>query len=407
MTTPTRLAPFPLTDPAQITDPYPQYRHCRETDPVHRVPSTDGGPDTSYLFRYDDVSRLLRAKQAGREPPPGATPLIPARYGTLRQVVADWLVFLDPPRHTLLRAVVAQRFTAGMIEDLRPRIERLAHSLTSELRRHDHADLVEGFAAPLPILVISELLGIPAADRRWIRAQALALQRANSSRGGDPDRRFSAAQSAARQLLGYFSDEIGRRRRAPRRDLITHLVTADPSGAPPMTDDEIAATSIHLLTAGHETSTNLIGKAVLALLPRTGLCEQVRSGGLTLDAVDELIRYDAPVQMVTRWMREPLLVDGHEIPAGSRAVLVLGSANRDPAYVPDPDRLDLHRTAGRHLGFGLGIHYCLGAALARAEAQIGLTALFRDLPGLSLAGPPAYADDLVFHGPSRVPIRTR
>ncbi|GAB1646473.1 cytochrome P450 [Krasilnikovia sp. MM14-A1259] len=404
MTTRTRAAPFPLTDPAQIADPYPRYRHYRETDPALRVPSTkDGRPDTWYLFRYDDVARLLRARQTGRQPPRGATPLIPARYGALRRVVADWLVFLDPPRHTRLRTVVAERFTTGMVDDLRPRIERLAHTLTAELRRHDHADLVEGFAAPLPILVISELLGIPAADRSFVRTQALALQRANSSRGGDPDRRFTAAQSAARQLLDYFAEEISRRRRAPRFDLITHLVRADSS----MTDDEIAATSIHLLTAGHETTTNLIGKAVPALLARTDLSEQVRCGGLTLDAVDELIRYDAPVQMVSRWVREPVPVDGHEIPAGSKAVLVLGSANRDPAYVADPDRLDLHRTAGRNLGFGLGIHYCLGAALARAETQIGLTALLRDLPGLALAGPPAYADDLVFHGPSRVPIRTR
>jgi cytochrome P450 len=404
-------APFALTGPAELANPYPVYRSYREADPVHRVaPADPGQPDTWYLFRYDDVAGVLADQRFGRcaavaqargKVPPA---LIPDGYPVLRQVVENWLVFLDPPRHTRLRALITRHLTATAVARLRPRIAEITAGLLDGVRTRSHTDLVADFGAPLPILVISELLGVPADRRDWIRDRAVALQRANSSRRGDPAQRYGPAEEAARGLAEYFHEEVSRRRRERRDDLMAALVLADL----PLTDVEIVATAVHLLTAGHETTTNLISKAMLALLHHPRVGAELRDDPARMpNAVDELVRYDGPVQMVTRWAYRDVLVDGHLLARGSRVVLVLGSANRDPEKFAEPDRLDIWRDARRHGGFGLGIHYCLGAGLARLEAEVGLTALLRGLPGLAHGDEPVrYADDLVFHGPARLPLMT-
>jgi cytochrome P450 len=314
-------------------------------------------------------------------------------------------VFLDPPRHTRLRATVIRYFSARVVAALRPRIADLADGLLAAMRDKPYTDLVADFAAPLPILVISELLGVPPDLRDWFRDRAVALQQANTSRGGDRRTRYELAEAAAGELAGYFQAEVADRRRQDRDDIIGWLVRA--SGEP-LTDEEIVGTCIHLLTAGHETTTNLLAKGVLALLSRPEALRQLRTTpDLMPGAVDELVRYDTPVQMVTRWAYRDETVDGHRIDRGSKVVLMVGSANRDPDHYPQPDTLDLQRGVGRHLGFGMGIHYCLGAGLARAEAEIGLAALIRGFPQLALSDEPVrYADDLVFHGPSRMVLRT-
>ncbi|MFL5863127.1 MAG: cytochrome P450 [Solirubrobacteraceae bacterium] len=404
---------FALTG-EDIADPYPVYRHYREVDPVHAVPAASPGlPPTWYLFRYADVVSVLSSTHVGRSPQRACAglgdpaPLIPARYPVLREVVSDWLVFLDPPRHTRLRALVATQFSPRVVTGLRDRIEQIARELLGSMRQKTYTELVEDYSAPLPILVISELLGIPRERRDWMRDRAVALQEANSSRtDGRPDR-YARAEAAARDLRDYFLGEVLLRRRQEFDDLTALLVRGqDPEGS--LTDAEIVSTCIHLLTAGHETTTNLVSKAVLALLAHPGARDELRADPeLMPGAVAELIRYDAPVQMITRWAYRDELIAGRTISRGSKIVLVLGSANRDPERFAEPDTLDIRRNAGRHCGFGMGIHYCLGAALARLEAEIGLACLLRDMPHLATTGEPArYTDDLVFHGPSRLLLRT-
>ncbi|GLW35014.1 cytochrome P450 [Actinoplanes regularis] len=374
----------------QIADPYPVYRRYRETDPVHRH------SDAWYVFRYDDVSTALSDRRLVRRPPGGGPPVpIPPQYATLRDVVTNWLVFLDPPEHTELRSRVAGHFSQARVAPLRPRVETLVDELLSELADRPVADLVADFAAPLPIMVIADLLGISATRHQWLRERAVALQQANTSYGGEG---HAAADRAARELSDFFAAEAGRPGRADCADLIGHLLTAGITGG------RLTSTCIHLLTAGHETTTNLIAKAVLALLRHPRVRDELSAvPELMPQAVEELIRYDTPVQLVRRRAGQDVELGGRHIEAGSTVVLVLGSANRDPARFPDPDRLDPHRLATRHAGFGIGAHYCLGAHLARLEAEIGLSALLRRTPRLSLAEQPVrYADDLVFHGPARL-----
>ncbi|NMH99976.1 cytochrome P450 [Pseudonocardia acidicola] len=405
---------FAITRPEDIADPYPVYRRFREVDPVHAVPAAaPGSPDTFYVFRYDDVARVLSSRHYGRSATvarsglAAAAPVVPADYQVLREVVDNWLVFLDPPRHTRLRSLVVKQFSAKVVNDLRPRIVEIADALLADMRTASHADLVADYAAPLPILVVSELLGVAGEHRGWVRDCAVALQEANSSRAGGGPGRYAAADAAARQLDDYFRGEVRQRRRHPVDD-VTSLLVWSGDGGDPLTDEEIVGTCIHLLTAGHETTTNLISKSVLALLAHPDALEELRTTPqLMTNAVGELIRYDSPVQMITRWAYRDEVIADRPVPRGSKVVLVLGSANRDPLRFPDPDRLDIRRNTGRHCGFGMGIHYCLGAGLARLEAEIGMTALLRGLPGLAPGEEPVcYAEDLVFHGPTRLVVRT-
>nr|AHE14524.1 EspP-like cytochrome P450 [uncultured bacterium] len=394
-----RLPPFALT-PEQIADPYPIYRVYREADPVH-LRSRDGA-DTWYIFGYEDVSAILTDRRFGRRAPDGRQPTvpIPPQYAVLHDVVTNWLVFLDPPEHTAVRSLVAGHFTASLVNAMRPRIQELAGGLLAELEGCPVIDLVADFAAPLPILVIAELLGVPGSQHTWLRERAVALEEANSSRDGSA---LPRAERAAAELSAYFLAEFQRRRRGSHADdLVGQLMAAD------LTDTQLVSTCIHLLTAGHETTTNLLAKSVLALTGHPSIhAELCRTPQRLPRAVDELLRYDPPVQTVRRRAWEDVTIGGQRIEAGSTVVLVLGSANRDPARFPEPDRLDIDREPARNVGFGLGIHYCLGAHLARAEAEIGLGALLHRLPRLSLAERPVpYADDLVFHGPSRLLVHS-
>ncbi|GHF26683.1 cytochrome P450 [Streptomyces mashuensis] len=400
------LPPF-RTEDVDVRDPYPLYRRYREADPVH------GSGRAWTLFRHADVAHVLTSRAYGRGTP---TARLPEDCPHLRRTTANWMVFMDPPRHTRVRSLVARSFTPRMVEGLRPRIRRLAAGLVAALAEEETADLVAGFCAPFPILVISELLGMPAEDRPWFRERAVGLQQATSSRVARSPGAFAAAEAAARDLDAYFRAELDRRRSSKETpadadpattDLIAEMLRAEEDE--PLGDDTLVGTCIHLLTAGHETTTNLVGKGLLALLANPGQLALLRARPeLAPGAVEELVRYDSPVQMISRWAREDDEVGGRKIPGGSHVTLVLGSANRDPAYVTAPDRLDIRRDARRHAGFGMGAHYCLGAPLARVEAEEAFTELLRSLPWLTVAeGPDAvrYADDLVFHGPERLLVR--
>lgn len=409
------LPRFTLTDwaPDDVANPYPVYQRYRDNDPVHWSPATTESPGAWYVFGYDDVASVLSSQHFGRHPgvtrtgePASAAP-VPARYDRLRRIVENWLVFMDPPRHTELRSLVNKEFCPTVVTALRTRIKDIATTLLAQQRGKPTIELVDGFAAPFPILVISELLGVPDEQCGWFRERAVALQQASTARARRGAHGYARAEAAACELAGYFRQQAQRRRGEDHHDLVSLLAQARHRGAP-LTDDEIVGTCIHLVTAGHETTTNLLGKSVLALLRHPEVLHELRARPeLLAAAVDELVRYDSPVQMVTRWSYRDEVLRGRDIHRGDKLVLVLGSANRDPRRFPDPDALCLHRTASRHCGFGLGIHYCLGATLARAETEIGLATLLESFPQLSLADQPAqYAADMVFHGPTRLVLRT-
>jgi cytochrome P450 len=385
-----------------IADPYPVYRRYRDVQSVHE--GAGEGARTFYVFGYDDVVKVLSSRNFGRSPDSTsdkATP-VPAEFSALRSVVENWLVFLDPPEHTRLRSTLQKEFSAEVVTALRPRIARIAGELLSRLDGRGEIDLVGGFAAPFPIMVICELLGLPARHHEWLRDRAVALQGASTTRSANGESRFVGAEAAARELSGYFRDQA-ERRTPGAHDLLALLVRARHDGTP-LSTERIVGTCIHLLTAGHETTTNSLAKAALTLRTHPELLADLRDHpDLVPTAVEELLRHDPPVQAVTRWAHEDTSVGGLDVPGGSRVIALLGSANRDPARFPRPDAVDVHRPADRHLGFGIGIHYCLGATLARAELEIGLRALLKSLRGWEKASHHVeYADDMVFHGPARL-----
>ncbi|MEO3873319.1 cytochrome P450 [Nonomuraea sp. B12E4] len=299
-----------------------------------------------------------------------------AAVGGLPADVAPYLMrtlgAYDPPDHTRLRRLVSREFTARRVERLRPRIQQIVDELLSGLP--EEFDLIEHFAYPLPIQVICELLGVPAADRDTWRAWAAEL--------GAPD--LDRVAEGARGLVGYMTGLIAGKRAVPADDLLSGLVRVQEADGDRLSDEELISMSISILVAGHETTVSLISQSVWLLLTRSYELGEIS------DAVEEFLRYSGPAEIaVMRYTLEPVEIGGVTIPAGEAVQVVYAAANRDPRHFDHPDMLDLRRSDNAHLGFGHGIHYCLGAALARAETQIALTTLLDRFPGLALAVPAA------------------
>lgn len=361
--------------PEIIEDPYPLYHRLRAEDPVHQSPF-----GAWVLSRYDDILMLLRDPRFGRR---GFQELITARFGLAG--LGPSMLLQDPPDHTRMRALVSQAFTPRVIEGLRGRIQQLVDALLDAVTGYGGMDLIADFAYPLPVSVICEMVGVPAGDRhrfrQWSNDVARSLDAIVLS---DPEvvGRASAAGEAMRQ---YFGDLVAERRRAPRADLLSALIAAEEAGDR-LSTEELFANVVLLLLAGHETTANLIGNGVLALLRHPEELRRLRQDpSLIESAVEELLRYDSPVQRVGRMVYEDVTIVGRLIPQGSLVFALLGAANRDPAHFPEPDRLDLARADNRHLAFGWGIHFCLGAPLARLEGQIAINTLLSRLPRLALA----------------------
>ena len=355
------LPPFDLRDwtDADVRDPYPVYERYLAESPVHFA---DG---TYYFFSHAAVTEVLSSPVFGRKSGSGVP--VPPGHSALRAMIENWLVFMDPPRHTELRSVLNKEFTPSVVTNLRDRITTIARELLADLPAE--FDLVERFSAPLPILVISELLGVPRQHWDWLRGQAVSLQEGSSSRAGRNPAGHKIAEEAARELHEYFSALAADRRRDVGTDLVSLMVSAQTRGEP-LSLDEIVGTCVHLMTAGHETTTNVLSKTVLTLSSRPEALAELRSSGMTPAAVEELVRFDSPVQALARWAHEDATVEGVEIPRGSKVMVLLGAANRDPARFSSPGTLQLDRARGRSVSFGLGIHFCLGAQLARVELEI-------------------------------------
>ncbi len=402
-----RLNPFL---PEVIADPYPVYRQYRESDPVHwGITPNPRLTGTWYVFRYADVMQILDSPKFGREAQKvrgdDAGSPVPAAFQGFRSMVSNWMVFRDPPNHTRLKTLVNKVFSPRVVENLRPAIVEIADGLLDRISANGAMDLVDEFAFPLPVIVIGDLLGVDSNDRALFREWALALQHASASRLTPSAEIYAQAEQATQGFIQYFRNAIAQRKIEPRSDLITALSKAHEAGDK-LSDEEILATCIHLLTAGHETTINLITKGTLALLQNPDAMRKLRSHPeLMPNAIEELIRYDSPVQMITRWAYEDIEIGGKLIRRGDQVGLMLGSANRDVDRFDNPDQLDITREDCKHCGFGGGIHYCLGFALARAEAQIALNVLINRLPRLQLNNEPVkWADNIVFHGPQHLRV---
>lgn len=370
----------PVVDPGELfQDPYAVYGRLREEGPVHRITGTDGLP-AWLVTRYDDVRQALadpRLSLDKRNATPGGY-----RGMALPPALDANLLNMDPPDHTRIRRMVTKVFTPRHVEGLRVPVRRTADRLLDSLSGQDEADLIATYAAPLPIIVICDLLGVPQTERPDFRAWTDALVAPDPTR---PER----AREAVGRLLSFFTRLIADKRARPADDLLSALIAVRDE-EDRLSEDELMSLAFLILVAGYENTVHLIGNAVAALLAHPDQLAALRAdAGLLERAVEELARYDGPVPLaIRRFPTEDVVIGGVTVPAGGTVLLSLAAAHRDPRRFTDPDRLDLGRDATGHLALGHGIHYCLGAPLARMETGIALTALFDRFPGLSLAVPP-------------------
>ena len=390
--------------PSYQADPYPAYAALRAEDPVHFSAAIQAW----VLTTHEDCERVLRdvdtfssssdtasgqlatvLQQQRREFPLGEVPTV---------------LNSDPPVHTRLRTLLNRAFTPRAIEGLRPHIEDIADSLLADAgRAGGRFDAVTGFAQPLPIIVIAELLGVPPEDRDQLKVWSTAI--ANTTNVLNTEDALAAARQATVELIAYMDEIVAQRRARPGADIMTALVQAE-EGGERLSHDELLAFSILLLLAGHETTTNLIGNGLLALTGHPEAAARLRAEpDLLPSAVEEFLRYDSSVQGAVRFARETVEVSGRTIEQGSTLLLLLGAANRDPAQFPEPDALDVARSPNRHLSFGRGVHFCLGAPLARLEGDVAFRALLDRFGELRVAeGGAERSGTLVLRGMGKLEI---
>jgi pimeloyl-[acyl-carrier protein] synthase len=384
-------------------DPYPLYHQLRAADPVHRSPL-----GFWVLTRHADVLAVLRDPRMSRDPRRSERMELLRSSAEVDELLsseeaAPSMLFVDPPDHTRLRALVNKAFTPGAVERLRPRVEAIVTELLDRVAGAGRMDVVEDLAYPLPVTVICELFGVPESDRDRFRAWSRELVRLL-----DPLVAADSLERALRARLalrGYLGELIAERRANPAGDLLTALIAAEDQGRQ-LSAPELVSMCVLLLVAGHETTVNLIANGTLALLRHAEARASLQADAtLPGSAVEELLRYDSPVQFTSRHALDDLEIGGRRVRAGETVIAVLGAANRDPAQFPDPDLLDLARAPNRHIAFGGGIHFCLGAPLARVEARIAIGALLARLPGLAL-GPeaPVRRDTVTLRGLASLPV---
>jgi len=377
------------TDPDFVQDPYPFYDRAR------------AGGD---LFLWDDynmvcsvshraTTALLRDRRFGREAPADFAPGIPPHLAPFYAVEAHSMLELDPPRHTRLRGLVLRAFTSRRIAALGPEIESLCHALIDRFPSGPF-DLLDAYARVLPVVIIARLLGVPESRSddllAWSNAMVSMYQASRTRTTED------AAIAATNAFTGFITGYIAEKRLHPADDLITQLIAAEEAGEK-LTTDELITTCILLLNAGHEATVHTMGNGVKTLL-ETGPVP------ITEASVEEIIRHDPPLHIFTRWVNTDAHFYGHDFKRGDMIGCLLGAANRDPHIYPDPARFDAGRTGPANTSFGGGIHFCVGAPLARLELLIGLRVLFDRCPNLRLAGPAHYADVFHFHGLASLPV---
>ena len=392
-------APIDLTDPAVVADPYPAFARARAQAPVQ----WHEGLGLWLAFTHAESNAVLRDRRLGRiwrdrEPA--------ERFASFNLIHRNALLEMEPPDHTRLRRLVSAAFARGHVERLRPWVQQVAGELVDGLVERsggtEPVDVLSGMAEELPVAVIAELLGVPRVDRPLLRPWSNAIVRMYEY--GRTTALEDAAERAADQFVTYLRGLAAIRRRAPGEDLLSHLVTVrDDSvvevGAPVLTEDELVTTCILLLNAGHEATVNVSGNGLLALLEHPDQLQRLRADpGLLPTAVEELMRFDSPLQLFERTATADVQLGGITVREGQKVAALLGAANRDPAVFAEPDTLDVGRTDNPHVTFGAGVHFCIGAPLARVELQASFGALLERTSRLELARPVRRRPEFVIRG---------
>jgi cytochrome P450 len=401
---------FDPHSPAVIADPFAALAELRARDPVHWSDALGGW----VLTRYEDVRLGLRDPRfsADRIRPFFARlpPQEQAEARHLAETVAAWAVFVDPPAHTRLRALMNRAFTSRALASLRPKIEAIVDELIAGLDGRERIDLIGDFSYPLPATVIAHMLGVPQADvpalKRWSDQVSGFVLSARLI----PDKRQQAI-AGMREMADYFHALVAAKRQRPANDVLSRLIAAEERGQF-LSADELVATCSLLLFAGHETTTFLIANGFLALLANPDQLDLLRAGRddpeLVASAIEEILRWDGPSLSQVRVMAEDVELAGKTLRTGERVFLMIGAAHRDPSAFPDPDTFDIRRQNNQHLAFGYGIHFCVGAPLARLEARIAFPKLLDRFDGFRLVEPePRWNDNLVMRSVDRVNLELR
>jgi len=390
--------------PGMLADPYEMYRALRENDPIHRSEMMESW----VLTRYDDIDKVLTDNRFSADRQRARTRFAQmiqeqqAQYGPLS--TAQTMLTSDPPDHTRLRKLVSKAFTPRAVLDLRPRIQDIVDYLLVEAGERGEFDIIHDLAYPLPVIVIAEMLGVPPEDRHRFKHWSDTVV---ATLGGPftPPEVIEAARVAIEELAEYIGHVIAERRAEPKEDLISGLIAAE-EGGQVLSEEEIFATCILLLIAGNETTTNLIGTSMLALFQNPEQMERLRKDlSLMPSAVEELLRYAGPVHGTGRVPKEDIEIAGHVFHEGEMVFTLLAAGNRDPSHYPDPDKLDVARNPTDHLALGDGIHFCLGAPLARVEAQIAIGTMLDRFPKLLLLDEdPEWGGTFIIRGPKRLNV---
>lgn len=380
---------YDLFSPEFKANPHPTFAKMRVDDPIY-AHKDRSGQTIWYFTRYADVVAVMRDARFVKEQP-DKPPTNPINQNML---------FADPPDHTRLRTLVNQAFTPRRIAQMAPTLQTIADDLIGAVYANGEMDLIADFALPFPVVVISDLLGIPSADQSQVATWSQVI----ISPGG---RRLKAKvrRRLMREFVAYLQSLFDERRRAPQDDLITALVQAEADGDR-LSETELSSMVALLLVTGHETTVNLIGNGVLTLLQHPDQLALLRRNPDLLDsAVEELMRFDGPVETsTTRWVGEDLVYQGHAMQRGDTVRVVITSANHDPAAFDNPDKLDITRSPNKHLQFGHGIHYCLGAPLARLEGKVAIWTLLERLPDLRVTATPKFRQGVLFRGLENLPV---
>jgi cytochrome P450 len=393
------------SDPAFIADPYPAFAALRDRHPVIYDESTNQW----VISRHEDVARLLRDRHLGRtyhhvatDADFGRTPP-PAWHAPFHELNDAGMLDLEPPDHTRLRRLVSKAFTPRTVADMAPRVQAIVDGLVDRALDAGEFDLIADIAEPLPVTVIAELLGIPEADRHllrpWSNEYCLMFEL-------DPSESSARRAVAAAEAFGaYLHELIVERRARPRDDLISGLIAVADEGDQ-LSERELIGTCVLILNAGHEASVNGAGNGWWTLFRHPEALAALRdTPDLAATAVDELLRFDTPLPMFERWVLSDIEVAGTTIPRGQEVALLYASANRDPEAFADADTLDLGRPSKAHLAFGAGIHYCLGAPLARLELQTSFASILRRMPGLELLEEPVWKPTFILRGLAALRVR--
>ena len=396
------LSLYHLLDQEVLANPYPLYHKLRTQDPVYWDP---------FLFawvvtRYADVVRVLHDFSADRTPTPEQLSAIGlSDFNPIAQVLVKQMLFMDAPAHTRLRSLASKAFSPARVAVLREHIQQIADQLIDSVLPAGRMDVIADFAGPLPAIVTAEMLGVPVDDHGRLKSLSADFAEILGNFQHNPDR-MERVMRSIEELTSYFRSTLQELRLRPRAGLINSFLTTEVEGDR-LTEEEIIANCIITMVGGQETTTNLIGNGLLALLRHPEEFERLRSTpSLIPSATEELLRYESPTQHTARVAPMDLEMGGKRIRKKQAVIAVMGAANRDPERFPDPDRLDLERVDNRHLAFGWAAHFCFGAPLARIEGQIAFETLLRRLPGLALEpGPLVWRANLALRGLTALPVR--